>query len=124
MRLDVELDDVQTGFNILPAGDYEVEVMRAKRAKGPKGPYIHWQLHPIGGGELAEVERPGDLFLNTTLIPEHLGFIKDFLVACGFKWDKKGFDTDDVIGSTLQVTVTLGEYEGKPTNNVSNPLPL
>lgn len=124
MRIDVELDDVKTGFEVLPAGDYEVEVKRAKRHKAAAGPCIKWQLHPIGGEGLAEVERPGDLFLETTLSPEHLGFVKDFLVACKFKWEKKTFDTDDVIGSTLQVSVTVGEWQGKPSNSVSNPLPL
>lgn len=124
MRIDVNLDEAQVDFEALPAGNYEVEVKKCTRFKGDAGPCLRWQLHPIGGKGLEELEKPGDLFVNTSLAPQALFNLINFLKACGFEWEPKGFDTDDVIGSTLEVAVVQQEYKGRMGNQVEEFLPL
>lgn len=125
MRLDISLDKVETGeFDTLPPGSYEIEVTGWKRDVSEAGPYIRWTLKPMG--ELPEGNF-GNLYLKTWLHAEALWNLKRFLKACQFEWDPKGFDTEDVIGCTCEVSVVndTSEKDKRVYANVTpNYLPL
>lgn len=74
-----------------------------KKKDEESGPgYINWTLTPVN----TKLKRP--LYLITTLKPESLAGLKQFLKACGFQWGNMGdFATEDVHGSELMVNVGI-----------------
>jgi hypothetical protein len=84
--------------------------------KAKDGQYINWRLDPIEGDNNSPV------WLMTSLKPDALWNLKRFLKECGFQWESDGgFDTADVLGSEVYVTVTIEEYQGEPRNRVGMP---
>lgn len=122
MRIDVNINKAEGGkFDLLPVGDYKVEVTAWKQDKSAAGPFIRWTLKPIDE-DLPEGNF-GNLFIKTWLHPEALWVVKKLFVALGFEWAKDGsFDPEDVIGYTCTLPVIHGANEetGQVYANIDN----
>lgn len=121
----VNFTDVQTGFEPIPSGHYLCYVTdgelgtAGEGAKHPGSEYINWTL-TVAQGPLEGRK----VFTNTTLLPHALFGLKGLLAATG-KWSKEELDSgefefeiEDVIGTQVIAIVTVGTYQGEPTNNV------
>lgn len=112
------LDQVKAGFDPIPVGVYKVKIAAGEIKEGPKGQYIEWQFEIIEG-EFASRK----LFDNTSLMTKALFSVKSLLEAAGIPFDPEGFDTTDALGKPLNIKVSVGEYEGRPKNEIEAFLP-
>lgn len=116
IRLDFsDVPDISTP---VPAGEYMCNVDKAKVEKGPKAPYIVWEL---------VIDSPPDcagrkLWLNTSLSPKALWKVRDTLVALGeTRENVRGafsLDLEKYIGVTVLATVSIEKYQGVERNRV------
>lgn len=119
MRIEVNLDEVSSDIEAMPAGNYSVKVTRGDLKPGKVGDFIAWEL-TVSDGKFEGRK----LFTNTSLAVQSLWNMKRFLEACGFEWDPDGFNTEDVLGSELEVVVSQEEYQERVRNKVDDFLPL
>jgi len=121
-KLKVDLTDVEgsDGFELLPDGDYDVEIDSFEMRQGPKGDYISWVFKVISG------EFKGRLLWRiTSLTQKALPFLRQLCDAAGVPFDKKGVDPEDAVGSRLQVRViTESDPEFDDKNVIKRFLPL
>lgn len=104
-HINVDLNAVDDS-QVHPEGMLHVRVTGSEKKKkqGDEGGpgYIAWKLEPVG----TTLKRP--LYVKTTLKPDALAGLKQFLKACGFQWGNMGdFSTEDVHGSELMVNVGI-----------------
>jgi len=119
MRINVNLDEVESGFEPLPAGNYPVRISKVEQRHGKEAPYLAWEF------TITEGEYQGrKLFTNTSLAPQSLWNLKRLLVAAGFEWEDDGFDTEDTLGCELEVAVSQETYENRVRNRVDDFIPL
>lgn len=118
-RINVNLNEVEGGFPLLPEDKYLVEIQdTSKLMKSDAGPYIRW-IAKVVEGEYA------DKFIgwNTSLLPQALWNVKNMLEAANVDWEEDGFDTEDVIGALIivdvsQRTIEQGRRAGELGNQV------
>lgn len=60
------------------------------------------------------------LFTNIMLDENSMWKWKQLYEAANISYDESGFDTDDLIGAELIVTVDIEMYNGKPQNKVGD----
>jgi hypothetical protein len=118
-RINVDLNAVedQSG-EVHPDGETLVRVVDSelKDNKAGDAKYINWRLKALG----TENNRP--LYLMTSLKPNALWNLKNFVKGCGQEeFDPDGFDSDELHGIELYVTVSTEVYEGQPQNKVGGP---
>ena len=118
-HIDVNLDAVedQSG-ECHPEGQLLIRIAKAeiRDNKEKTGKYINWQLNPV------ESENKKPVFLMTSLKPEALWNLKQFLKAAGVQWHSDGsFDTEDAMGQEVWVTIIKEVYEGNEQNKVKPP---
>jgi hypothetical protein len=120
MKLNVDMSNVQEGFELLPEGEYICKVTGVTKEPGTKAPYLKWEL-TVGIGP-----QKGKKINNiTTLSPKALFALRDFLIACGLNVPKSAMtlDTDQVKGKIVGIVVTHGTYvkDGveKPNANIT-----
>jgi len=109
------LDKVETGREPVPAGKYLVKITAGdvKATVAGDSKYIAWQ------GTIQEGESKGRiLFWNTSLKENALWNLKGMLVAAKVDMAADGFATEDALGKNIYVLADLGEYNGKPKNEV------
>ena len=124
--------DAKVGFETIPAGRYPVVIYLVEQ-RGSKADiarkYLHCEAKVRGGefdgkalfwnlplGKVGEATTPG------------AGITRGCVEAAGVEWtaDASGagmFDEEELKGALLDVEVDVGEYNGKPTNNVTGYLP-
>jgi len=114
VRINVNLDEIESGFQTIPDGDYYVEITSEKVAVADGGgQYIKWIAKVLEG------DYEGVLVSwNTSTQPQALWNLKDMLEKCGMEWDEDGFDSEDVVGAKLIVTNVQQEYQGEQRNNI------
>jgi len=125
--INVDLNDAKE-LTPLPGGTYTAIVDKVETRDNKKGDGQHLYV------EMSTIDCPDESLNNRKLFyrvslpkPTHtkeergnvLYYVKQFVEACGASWDSKGFDTNDLLGAQLQVGVTLTEYNGKPSNEVT-----
>lgn len=108
------LDNVQSGFDPMPAGRYTVVVVNTeiKTAQSSGNQYMSVQAEVRGVPEGAEESLIGRK-LYTNLLPfnaNSLWKLKEFMQAAEIIWDETGFDTEDFLGASLDFTVNLTCY--------------
>lgn len=108
------------GFEPVPDGVYDCTVFEAEMKQGPKGPYIQWTLQCT-----EEPFSARRFWVNTSLSTTAAWRLEKMLdnIGCEYTKDDDGnleFDTDDVIGTPCRAVVKVGEYQGKPKNEVSD----
>jgi hypothetical protein len=114
-RINVKLDDVQSGFEIFPDVELLVEVQESSKVKkSDNGPYIMWI------GKVIEGEYEDKIISwNTSLQDQALWNLKDMLEKVGIPWDEDGFELEDVFGAILIVQNESGlVINDIPRNNV------
>lgn len=117
-HIDVNMNEVADQGSPHPDGPLFVRVVKGevRTNKAGDGQYINWQLNPI------ESENKRPIFLMTSLKPEALWNLQRFFKACGFNWESDGsFNTEDLYGKEVFVSVTQDEYNGEMTNKVGPP---
>jgi len=116
MRID--LSGAKTLDTLIPKGTYQAtitdgEVRESKDGpsdKNPTGQYVHWEF-TLEGGDYDSWKQ----WKNTPLGGDGIGFLKEVLSASGKYTDESlsgeiDFEVDEVVGSTVMVTVRQREY--------------
>ena|SRR5215831_7902546 len=125
--IDINLEDVEDGFEPLPEGTYGVSVKSAEWRKKPDGeyPYMNVEMKP-SAGQVEEKYRNKSLFLTLSLHPKALWNMKAFFKATNMPLNLKGQDRDEIaralLGRTLRVTVGIRiAPNGNKQNEVTPP---
>lgn len=114
-RINVKLDEVESGFQTYPEDKYLVEILDKTRIATSQAnePKIIWISKIIEG------DFEGKLFSwDTSLTTAALWNVKSLLEAMGFEWDEDGFDTEDCVGSQVVINVVIEPWEGEDRNKV------
>jgi len=115
-RIQVRLDDVESGFAVYPDDKYLVEIQESSKIKKSKesgNNMILWI------GKILEGEYEGKkIAWNTVLTEDSLWNLKEMLEKVGLEWDEDGFELEDAFGKTLIVENEVRPYEGNDRNNV------
>lgn len=116
IELGVNLDDIESGFSIVPAGTY---LLRVKSTKGAKSkstnrPMIKWSYIVVEPEEFAGKVIPD----STSLSDDALWRLKGLLEALDVTWDESGFDDEEAINREFIAEVIQTEYEGKDQNKI------
>lgn len=114
-RINVNLDEVESGFETYPEGSYLVELQEtSKIAKSKSGsPKVIW-ISKILEGEFEDKL----LSWDTSLLDQALWNLKGMLEVIEVEWDEDGFELDDCTYQKLIVDVVVEEWEGQPRNKV------
>ncbi len=115
-RIRVNLDDVESGFEVYPDDKYHVEIQESsKTKKSENGAYIQWI------GKILDGEFENKLISwNTSLQEQALWNLKDMLEKLQVDWDEEGFEMEDGFGKELIVENEVREYDGRDRNNIIN----
>jgi len=115
-RINVKLDDVESGFTVYPEGAYLVEIQdnsRIAKSKTSGEPKVIWI------SKIVEGDFEGKLFSwDTSLQAQALWNLKAMLEAIELEWDEDGFDLEDCTYQQLIIDVIVEEYQGTPRNYV------
>ena len=107
--------DAQEGFDVLPAGWYEAEVVDSEIKEGGKGPYINWTFQVTG--------KPNKVWDIMSLGNEiSMKRLKTLAVCAGHPNPNYIADTDELHGKKCMIRLKIeqdksGQYE--PKNKVS-----
>ena len=115
-RINVHLDDVESGFEVYPDDQFIVEIQESSKVKkSDAGAYILWV------GKIQEGEYEGKMISwNTSLLPQALWNLKAMLEVVELEWDEDGFEMEDAFGKILGVENEVRDYEGTPRNTIIN----
>ncbi len=116
-RINVNLRDIESGFEVYPDGKYIVEITnKSKTARSQEGgAYIRWIAEIIEPDEFA-----GKLISwQTSLLPQSLWVLKKLMETIEVPFDENGFETNECIGKVLGVENKVREYNGEDRNNVT-----
>jgi len=115
-RINVRLNDVESGFTVYPEGPMLVEIQEKSRVAKSKG---SGELKIIWISKIMDGEFEGKPFSwDTSLQKQALWVLKGMLEVIGLEWDEDGFELDDCIYQQLIVDVIVGDFEGNPRNYV------
>lgn len=110
-RINVKLDDVESGFVTLPDDTYRVQILpSSKLTESPEGgAYIRWIT------KVTEGEYEGKLLSwNSSLLENALWNLKSMLEVVGLGWDEEGFELEDAFELELLVEVSSYHYVKDP----------
>lgn len=115
-KVGINLDEVK---DYVEPGWYFVTIVGAeiKDSNSSDHQYINWRM------QIDEPEsefHKQSLFHMTSLSPNALPMLKNFLEAANAQWDEDGFNTEDVIGAQLEVKVEVEQYQGRTQNKIRN----
>lgn len=130
----VNLGGVAVGREPLPAGKYLGKFVSFKNGKTKNGDFMFTCKCTVASDADGETEHAGrELYVNQTImLPDpkndkegNLHFLKATLVSLGA--DASDLDTDidtdailrELIGNDVGLAVSIGEYGGRPSNNVN-----
>jgi len=116
-RINVHLDDVESGFELFPDGTHLVTIQSSSKLKKSDAGA---NIVVIAKGDEGEME--GKMIgWNCSLLPQSLWFLKAMLEAIGQEWDEDGFELEDIFEQQLIINVTSREWpenSGSYRNNV------
>jgi hypothetical protein len=123
MLFTVTREDANKGKLVEPGVWYPVEVIKVEEKETKKGADMALVSYQVLAGDFVGT------ILNGNFMPDYPGFIIDFLAAISGVERTKEFEdsiinnpipitTKTVSGKKLQVYVTRGTYNNKPTNNI------
>lgn len=119
MGISVDFTDTGEGFSAVPPDTYEAQItsIEVKDSKDKQSQNLQWQFTIIEGEYIDRV-----LFLWKNLKPQALWSLRELLVDLGVpREDVEGefeFEPDDFIGMNVYMTVQVGMYQGKETNEI------
>jgi len=108
-------DKIKGSAEPIPVGDYVCQIETCENQKSPDGkPYIAWSASIIDG------EYKGrKLFWNTSLQEQAQWNVKAVVEALKAPFEPDGFNTEDMLGLQIGLSVTMDTYQGKEKNKVS-----
>ena len=112
-----EFGAIESEFSPVPADTYacRIHAVEQRETKKKDGYYLHIEAR------IAEGDCSGrSLFFNCSLKESALWNLKKFVECAGVPYDDDGLDTDDILGAEVGLVVSLGEYDGKPSNDVDD----
>lgn len=117
-RINVRLDDVESGFATFPKGSYRVEIQESSKlaiAKASGEGKIQWV------GKCLEGELEGKLISwNTSLQPQALWNLKAMLEVVGLMWEEDGFELEDAFHRILIIDTEPYHYAEDPPDVMRN----
>jgi len=114
-RINVKLNDVQSGFEVYPDGLYLVEIQESSKTKKSKA----GNLMILWIGKITEGEYENKLISwNTVLTEEALWNLKAMLEAVGLEWDEDGFELEDAFGKELIIQNVSRTVDGREMNGI------
>lgn len=117
-RINVNLTDVESGFEVFPDGPYLVEFTdKSKVSKSIEGgAYVRWIAR------IVDPEEYEDKLISWTssFLPQALWNLKDLLEKIGVAFDEDGFELEDTFGEQLLIENEVREYNGQDRNNIVN----
>jgi len=112
--LTIDFSTVQSGGgqSLIPPGDYVFKITKVEQRKSKKengGAYLNWTLKGVNGDA-----KGATIYHVTSLQPQALWNLYDFLVAVGVEVPKKKvrIDFNKIVGKYIGCTVEDDEYEG------------
>lgn len=113
-RINVHLDDVESGFEVYPDDRYIVQIQESSKIKkSDAGVYILW-IAKVLEGEYEDKM----ISWNTSLQPQALWNLKAMLKQIEVEWDEDGFEMEDAYGKELIVVNKVRQFEGEDRNNI------
>lgn len=105
-RINVNLEDVESGFEIFPDDTYKVELQpTSKIRKSDAGAFIQWIA------KCTEGEMEGKLIgWNSSLLPQALWNLKALLEAIDVEWDEEGFELEECYEKVLLIDVSTRQF--------------
>ena len=114
-RINVNLNDVESGFEVYPDGQYVVQIQEtSKIKKSDAGAYILWIAKILDGDYEGKL-----ISWNTSLLPQSLWVLRSMLEVIELEWDEEGFEMEDAFGLELGIENEVRQYEGSDRNNVT-----
>jgi len=106
---------------VLPVGEYAVEVVNIDQREGNKGPYLNWELKVVTGPFMGK-----KLWNITSLSPKSLWVLRANLEALGMKVasGRMNLNPDSLKGLKMGVRVEHKTFDGKTKAKVSDVFPL
>ncbi len=106
-RINVHLDDVESGFELFPDGSHPVEIQPSSKIKQSDagGPYIQI-ISKCVEGEMEDKM----IGWNCSLLPQALWNLKALLEAIDLEWDEEGFELEDLFEKKVIIDVTSRGY--------------
>lgn len=112
INLDFDLEDVQSSYEAMPAGNYEARIAEAEltNAKSSGAPMVKvvWE---ISDGEFAGRKVFDNVVLN---VPWK---VKQYAEVVGIESGSE-LDTDAFVGSEAIIELSVEEYQGEPRNRI------
>ncbi len=117
-RINVNLNDVEGGFPVLPDGLYQIEIMNTSKIKKAKEQGKAANILWIG--KILDGDFEGQMLSwNTSLQENALWNLKAFIEKTDVEWGEDGFEMEDVFGEVLFVHNTSGNtYNGRLVNTI------
>ena len=116
----VDFTDVESR-ELLPEGEYAVEVVEIEQREGTKGPYLNWELKVVVG------QFKGRKLWNvTSLAQQSLWVLRAHLAALGVATPQGKFvlNPDALKGLKMGVKVGHKVFDGKTRAKVEDAFPL
>ena len=113
--VDSTYEQAELDIAVLPEGDYEAQVAGWEfETSKSDTPMINWTLevinHPTYNGRV--------LWSRTPTQGRGKAFLTRFCQACRMPWQGRQIDPDAYIGCQVRLHVSVGEYQGRPSNNI------
>lgn len=120
MRVSIPPSETKSGFELAKPGQYELRVVKVSDGKGPKGPYLKFELEIMGATQNADGQpiagAVGHIYDVCTLAAEKRWRLANLIEAAGF--DPADCDTDELNGVVVQAQVEIEADPGYPAKNV------
>ena len=107
MRVEIpNFDNVSTGFEPMPAERFTFQITKGEVCKSKAGnPKVSWGLTCRSPGYEGRM-----VFDDTSLLPQANFAVKALINAAGAEQDASGFDTENVIGLSVDAQLAIQSY--------------
>jgi hypothetical protein len=120
-HIDIDFTNIEGPRDFPPDGPWTAKVTKVESQKSKEGnPMLLWQLS-VTDEEGTEF-RP--VFYNTSLLPQAIWKLRDWVNALGIFPGAEGFQKSACVGRSLKVWIRNEEYQGKPSCKVDDFAPL
>jgi len=116
-KIGVNLEDVQSGFQVLPEGDYLLAVKEGSKlgTSNQGNPKIGWVCEVLDG----EFEGSRAYF-ETSLVPDALWKVKQLVEALGISFDEDGFELEDAFDLEFMAHLAVRPWDGRDFQDASD----
>lgn len=120
MRVNIPASETKSGFELVKPGQYELKILKVTEGKGPKGPYLKFELEIMGATTNADgnpiTGSVGHVYDIATLAAEKRWRLSDVITAAGF--DPQDCDTEELQGAVVVAQLEIEADPGYAAKNV------